>query len=180
MTIASTISGGASIFQDCPGGSMEYRWSGPGVTDTWTSDPTAPATLPAAASADYTLEVQRQGDPGCFDTDLITATIDTGEPTGSIANALRVSLPAGSTDLVLDWTAGPLTPDQYSVHRSDDPAALQLPNVLPATEEETLNGQGETYGGPWSLEPPPSGTGIDVLFYRVFGMNVCTGEYVSP
>jgi hypothetical protein len=124
--------------------------------------------------------VQRQGDPACFDTDTVTVTIETGDPAGSLADALRVSLTMGGPDPVLDWSGGPLTPDRYSVHRSSDPMDLVLPGVLPATEEASLDAQGETFGGPWSAEPPPSGTGIDVLFYRVFGLNSCTGEYVSP
>jgi hypothetical protein len=172
-----TLDGSDSFFEDCPGGAMEYRWSGPsGPLGPFSGDPTATDNVPSSGMVPYTLEVQRQGDPSCFATDTIDVPVSDGNPSGSIANALRVTIDRGSGAMTLDWTLGPLVPDEYSVHRSDDASVLGLATATPATEIDHLTGAGETAAD----TPPAHQPDQPVFFYRVFGVNLCDGSYASP
>jgi len=92
-----TLDGSSSNELSCPGGALEYRWSGPGIAaPAYSSDPTIAVSTTMAPTSSYTLDVRCLVDPGCMDQTTLDVSVSAGTQPVADAGGDRT---AGGCDL---------------------------------------------------------------------------------
>jgi hypothetical protein len=114
---------GSAVAVSCPGGTLEYRWTGPGLPANPPFDPSP--TLPASSSTpginDYTLEARCVADPTCTGTDTVSVDVSTSD--AAVADAgldrtiaacdlpIAIGTPGDPVNFTYSWTPTNLVSD---------------------------------------------------------------------
>jgi hypothetical protein len=73
------LDAGSSTELSCPGGSLEYRWTGPGLPGTFSPDPTVSVSSDTSGPNMFSVLVRCVGDSACVDSADISVDISVAE-----------------------------------------------------------------------------------------------------